>query len=594
MLRTNPGNSNAQTETVGESSPAETPETWDEVLAVPLSAVKLDIPFDEADFDFDFNEAENEATTAAEQSSEMSSYSRSFKGNEPIRVGRANKAGRIESTDQVTARLTLPLRAKLLLVFGGFALLFLVTFGLAGWLFFGLITENQAAVNQHLRLDRTHQLQTAFASEQAAITRQILRAQDERSNNYLVSDFEFLYYHITFENNLFLLRHEPDNQNILFQLNDLEQRYDNVSSTYTQILEDLKAGALTQAARHWQEKARSIEDLTARLAIFGEQQTWIAVQSKEAMEQKHNASLIALGLIAGCGAVLLVLLIWLANRFVIAPMGKLNVKLGQLLYGQTTRITDHLNLLEHEINSQSQKVAAARHDLKIPLTNIRNMAEVSLICNPGLPEEIKESFDEIIETTDCSSKLINSLLARPDNRLELEVVELPGLIERVVELVDLREFKLHVQVELAEAVMDTQLIEHVLLNLLSNARKFSAGGIGIGTRLVPLQWGSIPPKLEGEGEVELWVWNDGPIIAAQEREVIFRPGGQTTIGQQAGGQGLGLSIVKSIVERHGGRVLVESHEKVGTTFRVFLPLPSLANQPANVVPTEGTLLEPIL
>ena len=244
--------------------PAETPQAWDEVLAVPLSAVKLDIPFDQADFNQ--NEAENEATTAAQASSEMSSYSRSFKANEPLRVGRANKAGRIESTDQVTARLTLPLRAKLLLVFGGFVLLFLVTFGLAGGLFFGLITENQVAVNQHLRLDRTHQLQTAFASEQAAITRQILKAQDERSNNYVVSDFEFLYYHITFENNLFLLRHEPDNQSILAQLNDLEQRYDNVSSTYTQILEDLKAGALSQAARHWQEKARPVEDLTARLA----------------------------------------------------------------------------------------------------------------------------------------------------------------------------------------------------------------------------------------------------------------------------------------------------------------------------------------
>lgn len=557
MLRVNPGNNGFEAEPIADLTHPETQTELEDSLNVPLAEAKLDIPFDQTIGD----EAEIEQPT-------FSNLSKNFRGN---RVGRLGKAGQIESTDQVTAGLTVPLRTRLWLVFGGFVALFLFIFGLAGWLVLGLTTQNQTAVNQHLRLDRIHQLQLAFGNEQAAIERLQLKAQNEGVIGKAVNDFEFTYYHLTFENNLYLLRHEPDNQTLLPVLADLERRYDNVTAIYTEILEDLKAGAVVPAARRWQDSAPLNEDLTARFTELAEHNSLLAMSSKTSMEQKHSETFLGLGLIAGFGGLLLVLLIWLANRFVIDPMGRLNVKLGQLLYGQTARITDYLNLLEHEINSQSQKVAAARHDLKIPLTNIRNAAEISLLCHSDLPAEVKESFDEIIETTIGSSGLINSLLARPDNRLELEVVDLLTMVERVVELVDLRDYKVHVRVELAEAVMDSQLIEHVLLNLLSNARKFSAGGIGIGTRLVPLQWGSVPPKKEGEGEVELWVWNDGPIINASEREVIFRPGGQTTIGRHAGGQGLGLSIVKSIVERHGGRVLVESHEKVGTTFRVFLP-----------------------
>jgi signal transduction histidine kinase len=121
------------------------------------------------------------------------------------------------------------------------------------------------------------------------------------------------------------------------------------------------------------------------------------------------------------------------------------------------------------------------------------------------------------------------------------------------------------QVEVAHAVIDPALMEHALLNLVSNARKFSQLGIGVGTRR------SRKAGTVDEYEIEIWVWNDGALISAGDRQEIFKPGKQLEDGKKAGGHGLGLAIVKSIAERHHGRVVVDSHEKVGTTFRIFLP-----------------------
>lgn len=508
-------------------------------LPVPLPPTGLDIPFEQA------------KTVPKVTSAEPDEPRPAFKS----------------ATDQATAGLTWPLRVKLLVVFGGISLLFVVAFGSAGWIFGRLTSLSDRAVTEQVRLERMRQMQTAWAGEQAAVGRVLLKSTDVRP----ASDFEFKVYHITFENNLFLLSQKPIEPGLKSILLDLEQRHSVLAAIFNLTLSDWQSGVNKQANQRWEDNAGLVEDLTARVATLAEEQNSIVQASQSALARGQSESQWQLGAIAGSGAVLLALLIWLANHFVIAPMGKLNVKLGQLLYSQTTRITDRLNLLEYEVETELERVAAARHDLKLPLSNIRNAAEITLICQPNLPSDVQANLNEIIETTDASATQINSLLARTDNRLQLQKANLAGLVERVLELVDLREFKLHLRVELAHATLDPELIEHVLLNLLSNARKFSAGGITIGTRLAKNSPGAVRLEMAQPVEAELWVWNDGPCIAGHERETIFRAGAQTAIGRAAGGHGLGLWIVKSIVERHGGRVVVESHDKVGTTFRVFLP-----------------------
>jgi signal transduction histidine kinase len=144
----------------------------------------------------------------------------------------------------------------------------------------------------------------------------------------------------------------------------------------------------------------------------------------------------------------------------------------------------------------------------------------------------------------------------------------------VLRLVDLSLYSVQRKVEVEEWAMDRTLMEHALLNLVSNARKFAASGVGVGVRKTR-KAGTVD-----EDELELWVWNDGAIISHGDRQEIFKPGKQTDEGKKAGGHGLGLSIVKSIAERHHGRVIVDSHEKIGTTFRIFIPEQEMSVKPA--------------
>ena len=250
---------------------------------------------------------------------------------------------------------------------------------------------------------------------------------------------------------------------------------------------------------------------------------------------------------------------------VLRPLNYLNNHLLGLLWSQTEHLTQHLNTLQAQINADQQRLVAVNHDLKSPLGNVKALAEVTLLTNPGLREEVSKNLKRIAAVADQGAGLLDQSLSRPQFQPALQKVNLQDLLEKVLQLVDLRNFKVRQEVELTEATLDPHLLEHLLLNLVSNARKFSAGGIRLGTRLVA------KPGTMDELEVELWVWNDGVAISLDKRSEIFKPGYQTPDGKKAGGHGLGLSIVKTIAEQHYGRVLLESHEKIGTTFRVVLP-----------------------
>jgi signal transduction histidine kinase len=82
-----------------------------------------------------------------------------------------------------------------------------------------------------------------------------------------------------------------------------------------------------------------------------------------------------------------------------------------------------------------------------------------------------------------------------------------------------------------------------------------------------------------EAEVEIVVHDTGIGLSPEEQAHLFTKffRGGHRIAREAGGTGLGLVIAKAIVERHRGRIAVESEPGAGTRFRVFLPLPSRAS-----------------
>lgn len=109
---------------------------------------------------------------------------------------------------------------------------------------------------------------------------------------------------------------------------------------------------------------------------------------------------------------------------------------------------------------------------------------------------------------------------------------------------------------------DRELIEQVVLNLVGNALKFTPEG------------GTVRVTLEDAGDgVELTVADNGIGIPESEIGSLFAPRFRSSLAVQRGieGQGLGLVTSKEIVDRHDGRLTVESTEGVGTTVRVRLP-----------------------
>ena len=108
---------------------------------------------------------------------------------------------------------------------------------------------------------------------------------------------------------------------------------------------------------------------------------------------------------------------------------------------------------------------------------------------------------------------------------------------------------------------DGPALERVFTNLLTNALKFTAMD------------GRVSMQTAVQGEEAVVVISDtGPGIAPGETQAIFEKYRQTLVGMQREGTGLGLFVVKTLVEAHGGRVAVESALGKGSRFSVFLPL----------------------
>jgi len=100
-----------------------------------------------------------------------------------------------------------------------------------------------------------------------------------------------------------------------------------------------------------------------------------------------------------------------------------------------------------------------------------------------------------------------------------------------------------------------------LRNLLENARRYGGGEITVVLR---------PPA--ADGSIVIAVCDRGAGVPAEMRERIFEPFFRLPgHAEQAGGVGLGLSLVKQIAERHGGTVRCEAREGGGTCFRITLP-----------------------
>jgi two-component system phosphate regulon sensor histidine kinase PhoR len=249
------------------------------------------------------------------------------------------------------------------------------------------------------------------------------------------------------------------------------------------------------------------------------------------------------------------------------------------LYEQEREMVRGLKELDQ---AKSDFVASVSHELRTPLTSIRGYVEMLSDGDAGDVGPAQQRMLEIVErNTDRLLALIEDLLTL--SRIEsgaFRVARLPvpldGVVRATVEELGPQAAQrgVELEAEVADAVPavlgDSSQLERVLLNLLSNAIKFTPDG------------GRVVVRLRASGdEVELDVEDEGIGIPEAEQDRLFSRFFRSSTSQERAiqGTGLGLVIVKSIVEHHGGDIEVRSQPGVGTTFTVRLPV---AATPAGV------------
>lgn len=216
-------------------------------------------------------------------------------------------------------------------------------------------------------------------------------------------------------------------------------------------------------------------------------------------------------------------------------------------------------------------IANASHELRTPITIIRGFAE-TLQDLPDLSQEMLHDITEkIVRTCGRLDKLVRSLLTLADienlSPDRLNGANLVLLAENCKHHLLAAHPGVHLvlqsKFEMVPIDADTDLLELAILNLLENSVKYSQG--------VP----HIEMSIEQMGsEVELRVQDQGIGISEADLPHIFERfyTVDKARSRKSGGAGLGLSIVKTIVEKHNGRVSVSSQLGKGSTFTLILPL----------------------
>jgi len=223
------------------------------------------------------------------------------------------------------------------------------------------------------------------------------------------------------------------------------------------------------------------------------------------------------------------------------------------------------------LNAHKNLLANASHELRSPLTRIRMGLEM-LSADIGSPQRIEISrsiteLDQLIDEILLASRLDSG---QTDSE-PMEVLDLTGLAAEECARVNAE-----LKAELAHPANTDEshslqlrgsprLLRRLLRNLLENAKRYSDGDV----TLALAQGGSM-----AQPTAVIRVNDHGPGVPVDQRERIFEPFYRLPgASERDGGVGLGLALVKSIAERHGGRVRCEDNPGGGASFLVELPIP---------------------
>jgi signal transduction histidine kinase len=228
-------------------------------------------------------------------------------------------------------------------------------------------------------------------------------------------------------------------------------------------------------------------------------------------------------------------------------------------------------------------IAVASHELRTPLTAIKAYTQIALNAVAGSGDErLIRSLRIVVDKADLLTKLISEMLDVSQIEqgilpLELEEFDLCELIEQVVSGMELTasdfKFETHFPRKPVIVYADRQRIEQVLTNLLENAVKYTSG-LSATTPRVEIT------VLERDGQALTSIRDQGVGIPSDQQEQVFsrffRASNVASARYPYPGMGLGLFISRDIINRHDGRIWVESSGDQGSIFSFTLPLAKTA------------------
>ncbi|MES2273258.1 MAG: ATP-binding protein [Chlamydiota bacterium] len=220
-------------------------------------------------------------------------------------------------------------------------------------------------------------------------------------------------------------------------------------------------------------------------------------------------------------------------------------------------------------------IANASHELRTPITIIRGFAE-TLQDHPEISQEMLQQITEkIVRTCGRLDKLVRSLLTLADienlSQKRFRATDLISLVENCKHLLLTAHPNIDISIdcELSQAIVtaDGDLLDLAIMNLFENAVKYSQSPAKI--RILIEQQ---------ENQIHLSVSDCGIGISQVDLHHIFDRffTVDKARSRKSGGAGLGLSIVKTIIEKHNGRLHAQSQLGAGSVFNIYLPIKSLA------------------
>lgn len=235
-------------------------------------------------------------------------------------------------------------------------------------------------------------------------------------------------------------------------------------------------------------------------------------------------------------------------------------------------ITNSFERIADASRMKTEFISIVSHQLRAPLTNLR--FSLDLLSSEKTTQEASEYYSILKENTTRMGDLIDNLLTV--SRIETgkfplrkERVSLESITKRLIQKfkpfikASNVEVLLKEEKDLPNTIADSLWIEQVIENLLDNAVKYTPGG------------GKVEIKIgKRKGKLFFSIKDSGVGIPKQEQKFIFSKffRSKNALKKQTHGSGLGLHIVKKILELSGGKIWFKSKENKGTTFFFTLPI----------------------